>query len=885
MAPVLTVPQNVTVAAVDADGTLSTDLAIQDFLAQAKAEDDVDGPITPSNDAPAVFPLGDTVVTFSATDAAGNTATATATVTVADLTAPVVTAPSDITVQATTSDGSPATDPAIAAFLAAATAEDNVDGDIDPVNDATTLFSVGSTLVTFSATDAAGNVGTATAAVNVLEIGPPDDTTPPELTVPQDTIVAAVDASGTPATDFAIASFLAGATALDGVDGPITPTNNAPATFPLGPTIVIFTAVDLAGNTAARTATLTVVDQTSPTLTIPGNIVVAAVDASGTPAVDAAIASFLTSASATDNVDGAVAPVGDAPDTFPLGATIVTFTATDIAGNSASAMATVTIEDQTPPVVTAPASLTVNPFDSTGTPATDPEIGSFLAEASAFDNVDGALTPINNAPTVFSFGETIVTFSATDSAGNTASAEATLTVADINAPGVTITSPDNLGLFSASPITVTGTVDDDSALVSVNGVSALVTGNSFSAEIPLREGTNVIAAVATDASGNAGTASISVTLDTTPPTVSIETPREGAVLTSLQADVAGMINDIITGTTINGDDVTVAVNGIPAMVANRSYVVSDLLLQRGLNTITAEVEDRAGNRASRSIQVNVQDQAGQRLVLVSGNGQTATVNELLPDPLVVTLLDAGGDPVPGRTVTFRVSRGDGLVRAFPDVGKEVSVLTDDNGLASVLFALGGRAGAGNHRVTATASGFLGEVEFCASPISGPAEQITTVAGDNQRGAAEQDLPEPFLALVTDLVGNAVSGVEIEFNVLEGGGTIEGQGSVIRTTNMDGEVTAVLTLGAQDGINNNVVVADAQTTFTATGQSAGAAADTSVSGVVLDNQDIPLPGTTVSILGTGLIAVTNDEGQFLLDNAPVGAIALIVDGRTTSRAGE
>ncbi len=52
--------------------------------------DDVDGVVTVTNNAPGTFRLGPIVVTFSSTDAAGNTGTATTTVTVEDTVPPVV---------------------------------------------------------------------------------------------------------------------------------------------------------------------------------------------------------------------------------------------------------------------------------------------------------------------------------------------------------------------------------------------------------------------------------------------------------------------------------------------------------------------------------------------------------------------------------------------------------------------------------------------------------------------------------------------------------------------------------------------------------------------------------------------------------------------------
>ena len=49
-----------------------------------------------TNDAPEVFPLGETVVTWTATDSSGNSATATQQVLVEDTISPSITTPSDI---------------------------------------------------------------------------------------------------------------------------------------------------------------------------------------------------------------------------------------------------------------------------------------------------------------------------------------------------------------------------------------------------------------------------------------------------------------------------------------------------------------------------------------------------------------------------------------------------------------------------------------------------------------------------------------------------------------------------------------------------------------------------------------------------------------------
>ena len=67
---------------------------------------------------------------------------------------------------------------------------------------------------------------------------------------------------------------------------------------------------------------------------------------------------------------------------------------------------------------------------------------------------------------------------------------------------------------------------DQHGAVVVNGVPAVVTGTAFTAQVPLLEGTNTLTAVVDERrAGRRTTASVQVTLDTTPPQVHIDTPE------------------------------------------------------------------------------------------------------------------------------------------------------------------------------------------------------------------------------------------------------------------------------------------------------------------------------------------------------------------------
>ena len=82
MAATVTPPADITVRQLDGSGTPAADVTIAAFLSGAIAVDAVDGPLVITHDAPAVFPPAATTVTFTATDAVGNTSSASATVTV-----------------------------------------------------------------------------------------------------------------------------------------------------------------------------------------------------------------------------------------------------------------------------------------------------------------------------------------------------------------------------------------------------------------------------------------------------------------------------------------------------------------------------------------------------------------------------------------------------------------------------------------------------------------------------------------------------------------------------------------------------------------------------------------------------------------------------------
>ncbi|MGB1100272.1 MAG: hypothetical protein ACPGYS_05125, partial [Flavobacteriales bacterium] len=273
--------------------------------------------------------------TFTATDDCGNSASAVQTITVEDTTAPEFTfVPADYTVEC--SDD---------LLLEEATAMDNCNGavlevtsEIIPGN-ATGNYTV---VRTFTATDDAGNMASATQTITV------EDTTAPEFTsVPADYTAECSD-------DLVFEN----ATASDNCNGAEisveseTIEGDAAGNYTI---VRTFTATDDAGNSSSATQTITVQDTTAPELTVPADYTAECTDEL-----------TFAEASATDNCGTVTMALseetiaGDCAGTFTL---VRTFTATDDAGNSTSATQTITVVDTTAPELSIPADYTAECTD------------------------------------------------------------------------------------------------------------------------------------------------------------------------------------------------------------------------------------------------------------------------------------------------------------------------------------------------------------------------------------------------------------------------------------------------------------------------------------------------------------------------------------------
>jgi hypothetical protein len=443
------------------------------------------------------FPGGNNIVTFTVTDGATvpNTSTCQFTFTVQDNQPPVIAAIADVTLN---SNLLPTTDCA-APLSISASATDNC-----PIityaweaTGATTiastvgssatnvLFNVGVTTVKFTATDGAGNTGTKTFTITVIDNQAPVVTGCPTVPVQLGTnavcqasysLTPMVEDNCTPTTAPSQTvvplvtyswSITNGAFSATGTSATISS-----SVLPKGTNTVVFQATDaaLVPNTSlasACTFTVVVTDDDAPVVICPSNIPpiqlltgTCTANYTATPAVSDNCTSQLIYAWSVSNGSTSIATGTSAMITAPLpiGLNSVDFTATDEQGNtSAQCNFVVTVLDAQAPTVAcpSPAIVNVDPASCTNIYTNTPTVSDNCATMAkpttyAWTIKDASATPVtlfsgstNAISGALPVGVNTVRFTATDASGNTSTAcSYTVTVLDNIAP--TFTCPANM---------------------------------------------------------------------------------------------------------------------------------------------------------------------------------------------------------------------------------------------------------------------------------------------------------------------------------------------------------------------------------------------------------------------------------------------------------
>jgi len=512
---------------------------------------------------------------------------------------------------------------------------------------AAALLLLGANALTYTASDASGNVTSCTTTATV------QDTIPPTIACPAPT-VAECTGSRQATVDPGLAS------ASDSCTPPSV-TQPGAGTYSLGTTAVTFTASDSSANHASCETTVTVRDTTAPSIQCPAPKV-AECTGNGHASVDPGNASAQdVFTSATVNHPG--------PASFALGQTSVQYTATDEAGNQASCATSVTVQDTTPPSITCPAPTVA---ECTGPRQATVDPGRALAS-------DSCTPPAVTQPGAgtFPLGTTPVTYTASDSSANRASCETTVTVRDTTAPSIQCPAP------TVAECTGNGQASVDPGSASAQDVCTSATVNHPGAA-SFALGQTSVPYTATDEAGNQASCATSVTVqDTTPPTVTCPAPivaecasPQGAFVNPGQASSS----DLCTAVTVTGPQ--------PG------------LFPRGTTTVTYTSSDTTGHSASCNSTISVVDttpptvSVGHPAPLLPANHQYHTVSL---DDCHIEVQDTCGGPLPPSTSHAEItcvtsnepdnSRGDG--NTINDI-----VILDDH----TLKLRAERDGGGNGRV-------------------------------------------------------------------------------------------------------------------------------------------------------------------------------------------
>jgi gliding motility-associated-like protein len=478
-----------------------------------------------------------TEVTFTATDACGNSSETKATVQVVDTIIPTLVKEAQNKTVECDGLGNGTELQAWLANHAGAEANDScsvVTWTNDYNNGANFVPSCGSTgsvAVTFTGSDVCGNQITTTATFTIK------DTKAPVLVTPAQNKTVECAAGN----DTELQTWLAnngGATATDTCsNAALTWTNDygngekfISSCGNTGEVTVTFTVKDDCGNSISTVAKFTIVDTTKPVFDIePQNATVECDGTGNTADYDAWLASY-AGAVATDNCSE-VTYTYTIIDTAALcgktNKTVVSFTATDACGNSISKQATFTIQDTTAPEFITDAKDLVIECDGTGN---NSDLTAWLnnrAGATATDTCSSELTWSHNfsglTKACGATGSTEVTFTVTDACGNTSEQTATFTIVDTTAPVFNVNLPQDRTIECSNgiPEIITVTADDLCSKATVNFREERIDGNCPNSYELIRTWT------ATDECGNTTEHVQVITVqDTTAPEFIGELPKE-----------------------------------------------------------------------------------------------------------------------------------------------------------------------------------------------------------------------------------------------------------------------------------------------------------------------------------------------------------------------
>jgi uncharacterized repeat protein (TIGR01451 family) len=509
-------------------------------------------------------------------------------------------------------------------------------GDVTTDHPSGSFFPIGTTVVTTNIADGSANGVSCSFTVTVNDTRAVAVTLngSPEMTVECRT--GFTDPGATATDNAPITTVITVPSGLVDSNGdPINPVTvsavdpNAPNTY------TITYSATIGSNTATATRTVHVVDTTPPVITLTGTAGLTSESAQVTVMNDDGTTSTVTETifvgtvechtsfapptpSATDGCDNHAVTVTTtgAVDVNTPGVYEIVYAATDAAGNDGDRRVRVTVVDTTPPVITiSPGPTTVECHSSFSDPVATALDG---CAGTVPVNVNGSVNP--NVPGVYT-----INYSATDAAGNTASASRTVSVVDTIAPTITLTGANPMTVECHTSFTDPGATANDGC--AGNLTSAISATGSVNANVP---GTYTRTYTVSDGTNTTTVTRTVNVVDTIPPTINLNGqnisfwPPNHSYKTVNVTDLVASVTDSC--------DTTLAVSSVVISKVTSDETengdgdgntFNDIIIASGCKSVQLRAErNGSGNGRVYTITFKVQD--------ASGNVTTATATVKVP---------------------------------------------------------------------------------------------------------------------------------------------------------------------------------------------------------------------------------------------------------------
>ncbi|MEM7102951.1 MAG: HYR domain-containing protein [Bacteroidota bacterium] len=611
----------------------------------------------------AIFPVGSTTVTWTISDASGNSASCSETIVIIDDEFPTCDAPIPVTVNISETGLSNC---GASVILPPATASDNcainflinnsLFADSQGAN-ASGNYPIGTTDIAWATMDVNGNSGSCFSSVTVVDDLLPIITCPADTMVLNDpdfcsalvtdVIASASDNCAVDRIDFEI-TFADNVTDTGTSTGqPNTAQVDAGTEFPVGISTIVFTAVDIYGNSAICSMNVTVQDGEQPVLTCPDDQVRGTSEDNILSDCRYTVQGMefdplgqADNCGVTDMFhDYAFGGTSLQTQIFNPGTTTVIWTVSDMAGNTSTCSFNVTIiDDEDPEIVCANSDVRNTSEDGNTTDCFyevqgmefDPVLNEDNCGVEAIQhNYDGGGSTLAGA--LLPIGDNPIIWTITDEHGNQTTCEVIVTVVDDQLPEISCpqdasrgTADDFLFLYDCF-YTVQGN-EFDPLLVNDNCPNLEVTHNfpgspsqNTLAGANLPEGDNLIVWSITDENGNTVTCALTVSVSDN------ENPIAGCIgLIAFTLNEFGeltipqsIIDNVIS--TISFDNCS---GPLEATLSQSTFNCSDV----GIVPITLTLTDAAGNSGFCSSQIDIQDN---------------TIPECLAQDVTIQLDDSG----------------------------------------------------------------------------------------------------------------------------------------------------------------------------------------------------------------------------------------------------